>query len=458
MADLVSSEDSDADIPGSETADVSHADVGFKKFFSSVKKLSKRVASLSDSPVPSPTVSRDDTVLPIDTRPDAFFGDVFVDPRKTRTTNRSSDEYDFNYKSRGVAVLIVNVNFKNPKMTPDREYAKHDIEVFQKILKALNFTIIKLRDLSTSDLRKELEKIRSTLTSDCDCFLCLISSHGLETRIYEDKRKRQHMTFTYDRWIPTDEIIKPFTESCCRCLGGKPKLFFIQACRSVHSSADIDSIDSGVSVTYAVRQPTGHSRDSRDVPSKIDKVDNLHPSLRSVQGDQNISSENSSQSFRGEVNLDGIPFADDDDTDDSDDQDLSTPDNTRVPYYPPRTHQADDVDFCTIPCYPHCLVMFSSAPERFAWSDDFKGGWLPYCMYKVLDKMAQLNFRIDLLEALTDVNETMAQSLETNITRDRVMHQRKSAACIYHMLTKDIYLTPKYAPIPKVDRVQVSAV
>ncbi|OWF43837.1 uncharacterized protein LOC110459182 [Mizuhopecten yessoensis] len=469
MANPNSSGDSDTDLPGSETSDeVSHADSGFKKFYSSVKKLTKRVASISESPATSPVSTEKTghfTDIPSSPRGqtgDAAFGNVFDDPSYVRT---SDSVYDFSYRSRGVAVLIVNVTFLNPKISPNREYAKRDIEVFEKILKALNFTVIKLKDKSTAELLQRLEEIRSTLTSDCDCFLCLISSHGLETRIPSEKQRRQHTTFTYDRWIPTDNIIRPFTESYCRSLRGKPKLFFIQACRTVHGSADCDSVDRGITVTDAVRAPQSRRYDVRDHPEGMDVdrdspmgINNLHPSVGDEQGDPNGSSQDLSQSIRGKINLDEIPFADDDDTEDSDDPDLSAADNSRVPYYPPRPRHSGDVDVCTIPCYPHCLVMFSSASERFAWSNDFKGGWLPYCMYEVLYKMAQHNFRIDLLEALTEVNELMAKSLETNVLGDKVMHKVKSAACIYHMLTKDIYLTPKYAPVPVVDRVQVSAV
>lgn len=442
MAAPNSSDDmhSDSDIPGS---DVSHPDVGFKKFFSSVKKLTKRVGSLSESPVPSPTISRKSPTVSSSQEQscDVFFGN----PRNTRVISPTPEHvYDFNYRSRGVAVMIVNITFLDKKMCPDREYAKHDILVFQELLKSLNFTIIKLEDKTTDELRKRLEEIQTSLTADCDCFLCLISSHGLETRIKYNKRKRQHTTFTKDRWISTDSIIRNFTD--CRCLNGKPKLFFIQACRSVHNAKDADSVDKGVFTTDTVRQ----------IPTQRGDISAKKETSRHHQDNPNHSSEDLSKSITGRVNLLDVPFADD--SDNNDDIDLSSADNILAPYFPPRPRLADDDDFCTIPCYRDCLVMYSSAPERIAWSNDLKGGWLPYCMYKVIDKMTQHDFRIDLLDALTEVNETMAKTLETSSPEDRTFHGLKSAACIYHMLTKDIYFTPKYAPVPVLDRVQVSAV
>ncbi|XP_033733669.1 uncharacterized protein LOC117322837 [Pecten maximus] len=207
----------------------------------------------------------------------------------------------------------------------------------------------------------------------------------------------------------------------------------------------------------AVRQPSSRQRDVRDNPVWCEGTGSTVTD-KTGQGDPNSLTQDLSQSVQGKVNFDEIPFADE--TDDSDDPDLSTADSSRSLYHPPRPRNPDDVDVCTIPCYPHCLVMFSSASGRYAFSNDYKGGWLPYSMHNVLRKMAQRHFRIDLLEALTEVNEAMTESLETHTPSDKVLHQTKSTACIYHMLTKDIYFKPKYAlvDVPLVDDVQVTAV
>lgn len=79
-------------------------------------------------------------------------------------------------------------------------------------------------------------------------------------------------------------------------------------------------------------------------------------------------------------------------------------------------------------------------------------------MFTVLDKLIQSDFRIDLLDVLTEVNDEMSRTMQTNVPDDRTTDKAKSVACIYHMLIKDIYLTPKYPPDVVPDRVRVSAV
>lgn len=71
-------------------------------------------------------------------------------------------------------------------------------------------------------------------TVDGDCFVCCILSHG----------ENEGVCGTDGALISVDEIREPFNGNNCRRLAGKPKLFFIQACRgkrnqqSVHVQAD----------------------------------------------------------------------------------------------------------------------------------------------------------------------------------------------------------------------------
>lgn len=66
------------------------------------------------------------------------------------------------------------------------------------------------------DLLKDLGR-----TVNGDCFVCCILSHGSSDGVYG----------TDKNIVSVDEIREPFNGSNCRNLAGKPKLFFIQACR-----------------------------------------------------------------------------------------------------------------------------------------------------------------------------------------------------------------------------------
>ncbi|KAI0242722.1 Caspase-7 [Lamellibrachia satsuma] len=56
--------------------------------------------------------------------------------------------------------------------------------------------------------------------SDADCFVCVILSHGEEGVVYGTDGK-----------VPLDKLLGYFKGDICPSLAGKPKLFFIQACR-----------------------------------------------------------------------------------------------------------------------------------------------------------------------------------------------------------------------------------
>ena len=56
--------------------------------------------------------------------------------------------------------------------------------------------------------------------SSCASFACAILTHGEDGVIYG-----------IDRSIEIDTITKPFKGDRCKSLVGKPKIFFIQACR-----------------------------------------------------------------------------------------------------------------------------------------------------------------------------------------------------------------------------------
>jgi len=66
--------------------------------------------------------------------------------------------------------------------------------------------------------------------ADCDSFACVILSHGEEGVVYGTNGV-----------VTLEELVAPFRE--CRSLVGKPKLFFIQACRGTRLDAGVEFTD-----------------------------------------------------------------------------------------------------------------------------------------------------------------------------------------------------------------------
>lgn len=64
-----------------------------------------------------------------------------------------------------------------------------------------------------------------------------------------------------------------------------------------------------------------------------------------------------------------------------------------------------------------------------------------HCLYQVFNDVTYTDD--DLLTILTCVCGKMARDMETNCPNSPHYDKAKSAACVYHRLSKDIYLQPK---------------
>lgn len=64
-----------------------------------------------------------------------------------------------------------------------------------------------------------------------------------------------------------------------------------------------------------------------------------------------------------------------------------------------------------------------------------------HCLYQVFNDVTCTDD--DLLTILTCVCGKMARDMETNCPNSPHYDKAKSAACVYHRLSKDIYLQPK---------------
>ena len=151
-------------------------------------------------------------------------------------------------KKGGVALVIVNEKFTHLK---DRGCAYLDHERITKMLGKFNYRVhdkIKRCDCTAREIEEAFKAIREEVRDDDDSFVCVISSHGswdpqLKTdvvcgtdgRCIENEKKE---VIAIEGAVNIKELahkyLSPITavdgEGCAK-LKGKPKLFFIQACR-----------------------------------------------------------------------------------------------------------------------------------------------------------------------------------------------------------------------------------
>ncbi|XP_076642964.1 caspase-1 isoform X2 [Halictus rubicundus] len=147
---------------------------------------------------------------------------------------KDDTHYNMNHKRRGRCVIL---NHRKFEMGPDwnRKGSEVDVlkitSVFQNVL---GFDVITHDDLTTEQIMDTAKRLSEEDHKDNDCFCMFILTHGTTSDTLYSK----------DCPYSLKTVWQKFTGDHCQTLVGKPKLFFVQACRG-------DSYDSGVGVYNA---------------------------------------------------------------------------------------------------------------------------------------------------------------------------------------------------------------
>lgn len=136
------------------------------------------------------------------------------------------------HPNRGRCVIFNNRVFQPHTNLPRRLGSDRDEESLSRRFRKLGFQVYVYRDRTCADMRARLEELGEQNYSEDDCFVCCILTHGDDGVLYGTDGK-----------FPVDRVLEPFLGNACPTLRGKPKLFFIQACRGTR-------LDDGVEVTF----------------------------------------------------------------------------------------------------------------------------------------------------------------------------------------------------------------
>ncbi|XP_053386968.1 uncharacterized protein LOC123543142 [Mercenaria mercenaria] len=168
-------------------------------------------------------------------------------------------QYNFGHKYRGRALIIGNQFIEkgaNGKDLIGRRGCKEDWKMMEELFIRLDFKVTILKNLKAVDMISELQKAASSAENkDSDCFVLVISTHGEEIRV--DKGTGlcpaaevwKHAVLAEDADLKkgtgkifVEDIVDMFSDDKAPGLAAKPKLFFIQACRSRGSRNKLISI------------------------------------------------------------------------------------------------------------------------------------------------------------------------------------------------------------------------
>jgi len=127
-------------------------------------------------------------------------------------------KYDMSNEKRGNA-LIINIKKYVNNTHREREWSIRDVENLTNTLTNLDFDIKICQNPTKEQLESVMQEQATLDHRKCDCFLCVIMSHGNQENILTSDNEE----------ISFEQIMAPI--KTCDSLVNKPKLFFIQACR-----------------------------------------------------------------------------------------------------------------------------------------------------------------------------------------------------------------------------------
>lgn len=154
----------------------------------------------------------------------SLFGGIFAGRPASKypvlPTSLEDEEYKMTHPNRGKCVIFNNRHFAPHTKLSERRGTDLDADNLYYRFRELGFEPIIHHNMPRKAMLDELERLGQQDYSDDDCFVCCILTHGDRDVLYATDGK-----------FPVDSVMDPFRGNVCPTLLGKPKLFFIQACR-----------------------------------------------------------------------------------------------------------------------------------------------------------------------------------------------------------------------------------
>ncbi|CAL9707450.1 unnamed protein product [Knipowitschia caucasica] len=130
-------------------------------------------------------------------------------------------KYNLDLPSMGVCIIINNKTFKVPRAGSDKDAA-----AAKKTFTDLGYKVTVYNDLTEKQMKTVMKDVADQNHSQNASFVCVILSHGSEGRICGT-----------DGSTTLKSLTKPFKgDQSNQSLIGKPKLFFIEACRVLNKN------------------------------------------------------------------------------------------------------------------------------------------------------------------------------------------------------------------------------
>ncbi|KAK8774128.1 hypothetical protein V5799_011338 [Amblyomma americanum] len=155
------------------------------------------------------------------TEGDSSEAEFLVTPAKE--WKRGPDIYYMGHRPRGLCIIINNNNFQGG--CEERRGSDLDVKRVNDLFRALHFKCVVHKDLSARSMKEELLRAaQPEHHQEADCLVVILMSHGRENEIFGSDGNIVHLH---------DDVYTLFNNENCPTLQGKPKIFFVQACRGM---------------------------------------------------------------------------------------------------------------------------------------------------------------------------------------------------------------------------------
>ena len=128
--------------------------------------------------------------------------------------------YKMDSRPKGIALIINNISFQAHCRLITRDGSQTDVSKLKRLFGQIGFKIATYENCTASKAKKLLEDYAMNKTyEDCDSFVVVVMSHG----------NTKGIIFIDNEVVNTNKLVEIVDKS--PIYKGKPKLFFIQACR-----------------------------------------------------------------------------------------------------------------------------------------------------------------------------------------------------------------------------------
>ncbi|EDO31855.1 predicted protein, partial [Nematostella vectensis] len=118
-------------------------------------------------------------------------------------------------------VLIINNQEFPSRSDVERKGSAEDVKQLYQLFDDFGMTVKTIQNKTSLEMLELLEETSEKDFTKFDCFICIILSHGSHSGIYGVDEKA----------VQVESLTNKFRGSTCPSLQGKPKVFFLQACR-----------------------------------------------------------------------------------------------------------------------------------------------------------------------------------------------------------------------------------